>query len=418
MGGLRPHKSLEDREDEEAPEALLISAFLEEGEFSLAKHHVDHEDIEAWRKLWDFCVDYQHKAGGAPPLSLVKQRYPDFVLTKDVNTAWAVDQVLMASASRRIRHAMAAGAMALHEGDVGEAYDAISSVERPRAFAKEPKSIFDHALLEDTFDLGHIEVPWPTLQHLTKGGIGVGELWYIAARFKNRKTYSLSRMAARAATVGCRVGFASLEMPAGMIASRVLAELAGRDEQLLSALRSDDVFERKRAQDKLLERTPGTVSVFDPSDGPVSSTEHIRSMCADFDVVFVDHVGLMRTKDGKRAIEDWRLQATISNVLREITLETTTSVVAAAQINREGENAGSARAPKASHLAGSDALGQDADVVVTQKNLSKRVGVMSADKVRNGPEGNWYVRFEPDKGRHEEIAHDTALELMDQDGDL
>lgn len=417
MAGLRPHRS-EDREDDEAPEALLISAFLEEGEFQLAKHHVDHDDIEAWRKLWDFCWEYQLKAGGTPPLSLVKKRFPDFVLTKDVNTSWAADQVLQASASRKLRHAMAAGAAALRDGDVGEAYEAITGLERPRAFAKEPKSIFDHALLEDQFDLGHIEVPWPTLQHLTKGGVGAAELWYLAARFGNRKTFSLTRMAARAATVGCRVGFASLEMPAGVIAQRVLAELAGRDEAMLSALRSDDVFERKRVQDRLLERTPGTVSVYDPSDGPVSSTEHIRSMCADFDIVFMDHVGLMRTKDGKRAIEDWRIQATISNILREITLETSTPLVAAAQINREGENVGSARAPKASHLAGSDALGQDADVVLTQKNLSKRVGVMSAEKVRNAPVGNWYVRFEPDKGRHEEINHDQALELMDADGDL
>lgn len=418
MAGLRPHRSAEDREDEQAPEALLISAFLDEGDFALAKHHVESDDVEAWRRLWDFCVDYQHKAGYAPALSLVRKKFPDFEHTPDVNTAWAADQVLQASASRRMRTAMAAGAAALTEGDIAGAYELISGVTRPRAFARDPASIFDHALLEERFDLGHIEVPWPTLQHLSKGGIAAAELWYLAARFGNRKTFSLCNMAARAAEVGCRVGFASLEMPAGTIATRILKRLAGRDVHMLAALDSDDIRERKQVQDELLERTPGTVSVFDPSMGTVNSTEHIRGMCADYDVVFMDHVGLMRTKDGKRAIEDWRVQATVSNILREITLETSTSIVAAAQINREGENVGSARAPKASHLAGSDALGQDADVVITQKNLSKRVGVMSAEKVRNAPVASWYTRFEPAKGRFEEITHEIALDLMDQDGDL
>lgn len=415
MAGLRPHRA-EGRHDVESPEALLISAFLELGEFDPARHHISDDDIEAWRQLWDFCIAYQSKSGEAPPLSLVTKRFPDFELTSDVNIAWAASEVLDASADRRIRNAMAAGAAALAEGDTSAAYDLVTGIDRPRAFAKEPASIFDHSLLEERFDLGRIEVPWPTLQFLTKGGIGAGELWYVAARFGNRKTWSLTKIAARAAEVGVRVGFASLEMPAGEIATRLLLSLAGRDPELIKGLASEDIFERKKVQDVLLERTPGTISVYDPSHGPVSSTEHIRSMAVDYDLVVLDHVGLMRSKDGKRAIDDWRVQALISNVLREITLETSTAIVAAAQINREGENEGSARAPKAKNLSGSDALGQDGDVVVTQKNLGSRTGVMSAEKVRNGKGGRWYTRFEPDLGRlGDEISEELARDLMDDD---
>lgn len=309
-------------------------------------------------------------------------------------------------------------AAALREGDLAGAFDAIEHVERPRGFTREPADIFDHALLEDRFSQGHIEVPFPTLQRLTNGGIGAGELWYWAARFGQGKTHSLTGIAARAAEVGCHVGIASLEMPAGEIATRVLRRIAGKDAVLLGKLDSEDILERKKAQDELLERTAGTIRVFDPSYGTINTTAHISSMCQDYDLVLGDHVGLMRNHEGKRAIDDWRVLAQISNVLREITLESSTPVAFAAQVNREGENPGSAKAPKANHLAGSDALGQDADVVVTQKKLSKRVAVYSAEKVRNGPVGHWYTRFDPAKGRFEEIDYDTALEIMAVDGDL
>ena len=419
MGALRPHQSSGDHEDHESPEALLISAFLETGAFEAEKHHIEPDDIESWRQLWDFCMDYQDKAGHAPPMSLVSKRHPDFSLIPDISVEWAASEVRKVAAERRLRHAGAAMAAALRDGDLEGAFDAVTDIRKPRGFTKEPASIFDHAVMEQHFDVGHIEVPWPTLNRATNGGIRNGELWWIAARFGQRKTFSLLNMAARAADVGCRVGIASLEMPAGDIAARTLRYLAGRDAEILKHLDSDDVFERKKAQDELLERTPGSISVYDPSHGMINTVEHIREMCMDYDVVFLDHVGLMRNKDGKRAIDDWRVQATISNQLREVTLSTMTSVVGAAQINREGDNPGSAAPPKAKNLAQSDALGQDADVIVTQKGLSKRVTVHSAEKVRNA-EGlkKWYSRFDPAKNRFEEIDYDKALELMAVDGDL
>lgn len=414
MGKPLRHSQGEDSENSHSPEAYLISALLEEGAFTPGRYHVAREHIEAWAAPYEWCESYQERAGAAPPVELFLAHFPDFELVGGISASWAADRVLMAAASRRLRVGMQEAAMQLRDGDVGRAYDLIGAVPAPRLFVREPSDVFDHGVLEGRFGLDRHEVPWPTLQRLTRGGIIAGELVYLAARLANGKSWSLCSMAARCAEAGARVGYDSMEMPAGDVAGRILAKLAGHDQELLDMLRGEDSFDRKRAQDALLNRTPGSVRIYDPGMGNIHSVEHVRWMCSDFDIVFVDHVGLMHTGDGKRAIEDWRVQATISNVLREITLSTSTTVVGAAQINREGERGGS-RPPGAKNLAGSDALGQDADIVVTQRMLSPRIVMMSAEKVRNGPTGRWYTRFEPSRGRFEEIGKDLAETMMEED---
>lgn len=393
----------------------MISAFLETGSFELQRHHLASDMVVAWRRLWDFCVDYQVKSGCAPPLSLVRIRFPDFELTPDISVEWAADNLRKAAALRQARTQMGIAAMAAADEDLSGVFEALEAVERPHGFSHEPASIFDHSLLEERFDLGHIEVPWPTLNRLSSGGIAKAELWYVAARFSNGKTFSLCRMAARAAEVGMRVGYASLEMPSAQITERILAGLCGTDSALFARLTGDDIGARKQAQDQLMARTPGSVSIYDPHHGSVNTIGHITDMCADYEVVFLDHVGLMRNSDGKRAIEDWRTQAAISNQLRELTLDSGTSVVAAAQINRAGEVLNSPYPPKAKDLAQSDALGQDADVVITQKKLSRRVLVQGAEKMRNGATGRWWARFDPARNRFNEVSFDDARALMDDD---
>jgi replicative DNA helicase len=277
--------------------------------------------------------------------------------------------------------------------------------------------VFDHASVAEAFEVSKIEVPYPTLARCTNGGIGPGELWYLAARLGQGKTWELLGYAAKAAKAGYSVGIASLEMPHKQVIMRSLKRLAGRDASLVRALNDDDVNEVKKAMDTIQATTPGRIDVFDPGHGRINTTSSIAEMCHDYDLVLVDHAGLLMTSDGRRAIDDWRAMAVISNVLREITLATGTPILAAAQINREGEKSHSSAPPKASNLSQSDALGQDADVVITMKRLSDRVMVHSAEKVRNGPNLRWYSRFEPDKARFEEISRDEASELgvLDED---
>jgi replicative DNA helicase len=322
----------------------------------------------------------------------------------------------MAAANRRLRMQIQETIKLLGDDDVPAAYAKIESLRRPRSLFKEPADIFDHATVAEDFDVTKIEVPYPTLGRAT-GGIAPAELWMFAARLGQGKTWVMTRFLARAAATGYNCAYLSLEMTAAAIARRIYVHLAGHDRRLISQLMDEDVYEQKRAIDELRERTPGEIRILDPSHGRINTTSSVASVAHDFEFVVVDHAGLLATSDGKRAIEDWRVQATISNVLREITLESGTPIAAAVQVNREGAGSSSRRPPGTDKLAGSDALGQDADVVVMAKRTSDRTMVMSAEKTRNGPSLRWFTEFDPAQGRFDEITKERANEMIMLDND-
>jgi replicative DNA helicase len=109
--------------------------------------------------------------------------------------------------------------------------------------------------------------------------------------------------------------------------------------------------------------------------------------------------------------------AAISNVLKEIATTNSLPIISAAQINREGDTGGS-KPPKVKNLSQSDALGQDADVVVTMKRLSKTVMIYSLEKNRHGESDVlWYSRYLPNDGRFEEIKFERARDMVEADED-
>ena len=72
--------------------------------------------------------------------------------------------------------------------------------------------------------------------------------------------------------------------------------------------------------------------------------------------------------------------------------------------------------PGAEHLAGSDGIGQDADLVMTLKQMSKSVIKMKLAKYRHGMDGQeWYTEFSPNSGVFVEISGDEAQDLIDED---
>ena len=306
---------------------------------------------------------------------------------------------------------------AVREEDIEGAFEHLESIRRPRTHRRSATSVLDHSSVTEQFDVKRIEVPYPTLMRVTNGGIADAELWYLAARLGTGKTTSLLDFAASAAKTGVSVCIHSCEMPYRQVAWRTALRLAARDKILVDKLRRGDELEKKEALDEIGSTLPGSIVVLDPSHGAINTIGSVKESCQEYDLVIVDHVGLLRDHTGKRAIEDWRVMATISNMLREMTLETNTSVLGAAQVNRGGDKHGKGTPPKASDLAQSDALGQDADVLVTMSEFSERSRVFSAEKVRNGPSAKWYTRFDYDRNDFTEISKELAETISDEDDD-
>lgn len=414
---LRTRPSNREKQDLTAPEALVISALLETGKFDPESYHIADDAAVAWRKLWDFCVGYQTRAGCAPPLSLVQAQFPEFDHQPEVNPGWAAEQLLVEASFRDLRTRGGHMISAINDGDVEGAYAAMQNLTPPRGSRRDPVSIFDHNALSERFDVARIEVPYPTLQRALRGGLEAAELMLLGMRLGQGKTFVALNFAARAASIGYNVGVQALEMPARQVTRRVLRHLAGRDLKLANALDSEEEAERKEAMDIIADRTPGRVDVFDPSHGRVNTVATTRDMCRDYDLVIVDHCGLMQSSDNRRAVEDWHVSAGISNGLREATLATNTTVIGVVQINRAGDHPGTTTLPKPSEIGQSDAWGQDASIVITGKRISARVLKMSAPKVREGENVTWYTRFEPERNRFEEISKDVATDLSIEDVD-
>ena len=155
----------------------------------------------------------------------------------------------------------------------------------------------------------------------------------------------------------------------------------------------------------------GDLDVHTPADGPVTPSV-VAARCGEYEMTYIDYVGLMTQDGGGHAIDDWRVMAKISNQLKTIALAQKIGLVCAAQINRDGET-GSAP-PKVKNLAQSDALGQDGDVVLTMRSKPKNVAThFSLEKNRHGSSGiQFYTTFDPNQGVFTEISADHAEDMV------
>lgn len=397
------------------PEALLISALIEEGSYTPSRYGIEDEWFIAHRNIHRFCVDYAAGRNRAPTRELIERKFgKQFCYTEDVDADWAARLVRQAWVSRQARKGIAE---ALHElsgdePDVEKAVTLLAQTARDTSVIhrRNPVSIHDD---EDDSALEQEAIPLDppvndrvfgakTLTTLT-GGIRPGQLMYVAARLGVGKSWRLCQMALSAAQHGTRVSYYSLEMPSGQIKSR-LRHLISRNGLTL---------------DEWKERYDGTIDIYDPSiTGPLSAAT-VSANHSPGGLAIIDYIGLMRSSNGARAIDDWRNAASISNQLKEIAIEGSIPVISAAQVNREGARASSG--PKTEHVAQSDALGQDADMmlIITEHSTGSHMNTLA--KNRHGVHGQkWFSRFDPDSGDFGFLTAEQANDLkarLDEDAE-
>lgn len=412
-----PLKSTSTYKDDEggglqSPEALLISALIEEGNFDPHHWRIEDEDLACYNQLWRFCCDHQLRAGRSPSIGLLHQTFPEFEITPDVDPGWAAGQLRRASSARRLRERMQLAVTLLKDDDVDGAFTALDGLMVPVSQRRAPHDGFDHPEEEDETE--GIRVPYEPLGRST-GGIKHGDVWLLAARLNQGKSTMACNYLAHAVKDGANCAYFSREMPARIISKKVNLTLAARDKELYRRLQSEERGVRKEALDTLRERMPGSFGVYDPTHGPCDPSV-IRDALAEFDLVFIDHVELM-TLRGKAIISDWRLIAETSNKIKEETLRSEKATFEVVQINRDGSGGPPSRVPRLDTLSGSDHWGRDCDIGITMNRFSTSVMVHSAEKVRLGPGVKWYSKFDPDHSRFEQISRDQATEIAVRDED-
>ena len=144
----------------------------------------------------------------------------------------------------------------------------------------------------------------------------------------------------------------------------------------------------------------------------IEKVEHIDTVCIGVDSP--SHTYLT----GYAMIPTHNSVAKLSADVKEVAMRYNIPIVVASQLNRERGIAKRGEPVGAEAISQSDAVGQDADAVVTMAPVSKSVLAMKLVKYRHGLAGfKWFTQFQPSEGVFKEISHDKAMTLKDQDDD-
>lgn len=413
------------------PEAHLIASILHTGDLKTAiAHGINGDMFHTHTDEWTWIEGYYRRYKKTPSVAAFAGKHSDFrvLRTKD-ETVYYTDEVKKSHARHMLVGLMNDIADDLAAGDVdtaikkaGPAIITVASSIGQEAdtdiFADFADIYADAQLrvqrVKDTGGAG-IASGFVSIDDRI-GGWDVG-MNLIAARLGHGKSWLLQRAAVAAVLAGHTVVFDSLEMTRAQVAFRIHSLLAVAGQSLFrttSLLQGKDYdpMEYRRFLVRLKRTIPGKLHVSDMSRGRVSPlTVAAQIERHDPDVVFIDYLTLMQ-KSGP----DWQGVAQLSSDVQALGANYGLPIVAAAQLNREGEGKGEPPGPEA--LAGSDAIGQDASLVITARQRSTSAIQMRAAKNRHGVGGfKWWVRFDPAAGVIEECTYDEAMALMEKDQD-
>lgn len=413
------------------PEAHLIASILHTGDLKTAiAHGISGDMFHTHHDEWKWLETYYARYRKCPSVVAFSGKHPDFrvMRTRD-ETVFYSDEVKKSHARHLllgllddITNDLAAGDVDTAVRKAGPAIITVASAigsEADTDIFSDFTDIYSDATarVQRVIDTGGAGVAsgFPSIDERL-GGWDVG-MNILAARLGQGKSWLLQRAAVAAVLNGNTVVFDSLEMTRAQVSFRIhsLLSVAGKALFKTTSLlqgKDYDPVEYRKFLVQLKKTIPGKLHVSDMSRGRVSPlTVAAQIERRQPDLVIVDYLTLMQ-KSGP----DWQGVAQLSSDMQAVGANYGVPILAAAQLNREGEGKGEPPGPEA--LAGSDAIGQDATLVITTRQRSRSTIQMRAAKNRHGVGGfKWWVRFDPGAGVIEECTYDEAMQLQEEDQD-
>lgn len=230
-----------------------------------------------------------------------------------------------------------------------------------------------------------------TIDSITHGLLP-GENAYFAGRPGDGKTMILCHIAVHLMKLGRRVFFNSKEMPNESIVSRLDGIIGGFDT---SAIRTLQTAANEAAPDLIGKLAVSKTAVIDqlgtlPGDiifprTPCSTPRQLfaAALQSGAEVIIADGVYLMASDEvsvGQAGSRDWRVQAGVTSEIKQHSLESRIPAIGSTQLSRQAEEG----TPSLKSVAFSDALGQDADIVILMTRLSNNNVSLLIGKNRNG----------------------------------
>jgi replicative DNA helicase len=416
------------------PEQLLISAILNrQDHITPAALGITPTFFHAFPDEYKFIYEYVKTHRRTPSRMAFRQKFRDCQLSKNADDVAHFCDEVKTSHAQAVMLADIQDILGLvQDGDVSKAIALMNrtAVQSAAVFgggAENEDIIRDNDFVYNEVKArqerrklhGSAGIPtgFPTLDDRT-GGVMPGQFWVMAARLGEGKSWTLIRMAMAAIFGGYNVQYNSLEMLRADIAMRVITFASSEYGQALfknidQAHGMDfSLREYKQFLADLRNHVKAAFRVTDQSKGPISlSTMMAQAERHQPDIYYLDYIQLMNRMG---ADDDWQPMANISGDTKSFTNRYGIPVVTASQLNREATK--TKELAGAENIAESDAIGRDADVVVTMRQLSERVVAMKLAKNRGGTAGFvWYTEFLPNTGHFKEIEFSRAEELIYED---
>lgn len=412
-------------------ESLLISAVLRQCDHKTPiLAGVKTSWFATHSQEWDWINRYIQRHHKAPSKALFRTKFPDFSILRSDDVEYCTSELRDEHLRRSLVKYIDSTLDRVKDQDdvlkvLSDLQSQVTALQADGSGTANEMDVVDD--WESTFNevarryervktngIAGVPTGFATLDLITNGP-QESDFWIVAARLGQGKTWTLLKMACTALAHGHTVQYDALEQSRTQIAMRAHSFLSSNHAKNNFASTSlmngkgFDLVAYKKFLQNLKEEIAGRLIVNDTSRGRVTAASIAAQIERNKpDIVFIDYLTLMNSQAG-----DWQAIAALSAEMKGIAMRYEVPIVAAAQINRTaiGEDL-----PGAEHLAGADAIGQDADAVVTMKQVSKSVVKMKLAKYRHGQDGQtWFNEFRPNSGRFVEISGDDAQNLIDED---
>ena len=408
-----------------SPEEMLISAILRTGNFVPAQiAGVETSMFHTFKEEWNFLQKELDESHRVPGKQAFRYKFPVFrVLKVDDVEHWA-KEVVNEHHRQILFDALTRSAENIDsdlEGVVDDLQTLTLGIQSNLVSGGIDSGFEDYEPLWEDFMIRAEKAQKGAVGihsgfhsiDLNTGGAQPGWLVVIAARLGQGKTWGLLKWAWEAAKADKDVLFISLEQSQNQIMYR-LHGFASQDWWDQSFNPSDlmkgsgvNMGSYKNFLKHMSDNVNSKFVVKDSRRGRVSPADVAAWIQIEQpEIVFIDYLTLLEMKgDG-----DYKSIGQLTASLKNIAEKYQVPIVVAAQINRTGVGK---EPPKVESLSGSDAIGQDSDVVITLAQQDKGVTKMRMAKNRHGPDGMlWYAEFDPGHGVFEEISGDRAEDLM------
>jgi replicative DNA helicase len=226
-----------------------------------------------------------------------------------------------------------------------------------------------------------------------------GELVILAARPGVGKTTLGMQIALHNARKSRPTLFASLEMTADELASRLASGLTGINIRKLrgASISAPQIEQITAVGDDLLQ---SPLRIWSP---PSTTLQRLRAVAKceaggyGLSLLVVDYLGLIKATDGRKP--RYEQVGEISAGLKALAKELSIPVLALCQLNREADG----ELPRLSHLRDSGSIEQDADVVMFIHRTPDACKLIVA-KHRHGMTDEYTVKFNPSESRFEDLS--------------